>query len=342
MPTTFAIEDDADVRFDSLGLDLALPDEPSAPHPRIEAVYDGLAFGVDDSEGLAGFVFGSVVGDAVFVEEVSVRTRAAGQRIGSRLIERLDAAARELGLRELVLTTFRDVPWNAPYYRRLGFTEGAGSRGAALLSAEVNRGMDEDQRVAMKRPVLAVGEDGTHVFTTGEHPTLLDDCRALMDRAFVDEEGVPDFDDTDWDHALGGLHAVVTRNGAVLAHASVVRRVLWLGGQRREAGYIEAVAVEPEVQGQGLGTRVMRALQSRMRSAGPLGPLDVLALSTGQGAFYERLGWRQWQGPTFVMRDGQPERTPDDDGGIYVLEALRPIDDLGGSIGCEARSGDVW
>src|SRR4051794_21639118 len=79
--------------------------------------------------------------------------------------------------------------------------------------------------------------------------------RALLDAAFAG-----DFSDEDWAHALGGTHAFVETEGAVVAHASVVPRVLDVGTLRLRAGYVEAVAVRPDRQGTGLGTAVMRAL----------------------------------------------------------------------------------
>ncbi|HEX2576665.1 MAG TPA: hypothetical protein VHK88_09985, partial [Aquihabitans sp.] len=52
-------------------------------------------------------------------------------------------------------------------------------------------------------------------------PVELEAVRRIMDDAF---EG--DFDDDDWDHALGGLHVVVRDGDTVVAHAAVVERVL--------------------------------------------------------------------------------------------------------------------
>ena len=68
--------------------------------------------------------------------------------------------------------------------------------------------------------------------------------RALLDAAF---DG--DFSDDDWAHALGGTHALIEAGGAVIAHASVVPRVLDVGTQPVRAGYVEAVAVLPARQG---------------------------------------------------------------------------------------------
>jgi hypothetical protein len=57
----------------------------------------------------------------------------------------------------VTLTTFADVPWNAPYYRRLGFADvppGAQGPGLRRLRAhEAEVGLDRWPRVAMARPL---------------------------------------------------------------------------------------------------------------------------------------------------------------------------------------------
>ena len=56
----------------------------------------------------------------------------------------------------VTLTTFRDAPWNMPFYERLGFEEiPPEERSPALLSViedETRRGLDPRLRVAMRRP----------------------------------------------------------------------------------------------------------------------------------------------------------------------------------------------
>ena len=57
----------------------------------------------------------------------------------------------------MTLTTFRDVPWNAPYYERLGFTvvepADQGPELRALVAAEAHRIPGDAPRVAMRRAV---------------------------------------------------------------------------------------------------------------------------------------------------------------------------------------------
>jgi predicted N-acetyltransferase YhbS len=53
--------------------------------------------------------------------QLSVLPEYGGLGIGTSLVEAGAAWARRRGDRVLTLTTFADVPFNAPWYRRLGF-----------------------------------------------------------------------------------------------------------------------------------------------------------------------------------------------------------------------------
>ena len=79
-----------------------------------------------------------------------------------------------------------------------------------------------------------------------------------MDVAFGTGEEA--FGDDDWAHALGGRHFVLDVDGEILGHASVVERVLEIGGRPLRTGYVEAVATHPRVQGRGHGSAVMAAV----------------------------------------------------------------------------------
>ncbi|HDS1818743.1 TPA: GNAT family N-acetyltransferase [Pseudomonas putida] len=77
------------------------------------------------AEGAAGQILGFACArreqQALHIHEVSVRREAQGQGIGRMLLNRLVVEARIAGARELTLTTFADVLWNAPFYARYGF-----------------------------------------------------------------------------------------------------------------------------------------------------------------------------------------------------------------------------
>lgn len=162
--------------------------------------------------------------------------------------------------------------------------------------------------------------------------SLAMDLRARLESAF---EG--DFSDADWAHALGGTHAVVRRGGAIVAHASIVPRAIWVDDRRFRAGYVEAVAVIPELQGRGIGTVAMRALDVDLEE------YDIGVLSTGSQHFYERLGWESWAGPTWVRTGAETRRSADEDGNIMIKRTARSgAISLSSSIACEARFGDDW
>ncbi len=161
----------------------------------------------------------------------------------------------------------------------------------------------------------------------------LDTIRNLVDRAF--DGG---FTDEDWEHSVGGWHVVAVEQGTIVAHASLVRRLIDVGEKRFDTGYVEAVGVTPSGQGQGLGTAVMGSITELIASHHELG-----ALSTGEHHFYERLGWERWQGPTYVRARGQRIRTAEEDDGIMVLRVGPSLDlDLNSPISCERRIGDDW
>jgi N-acetylglutamate synthase-like GNAT family acetyltransferase len=77
-----------------------------------------------------------------------------GSGVGRALMERVSAWARESGMPAVTLTTFDDVPWNAPLYRHLGFRVlgedelGPGLR--AVRDAETAHGLDPARRVCMR------------------------------------------------------------------------------------------------------------------------------------------------------------------------------------------------
>jgi aminoglycoside 2'-N-acetyltransferase I len=158
-------------------------------------------------------------------------------------------------------------------------------------------------------------------------------ARALLDVAFGEE-----MTNEDWEHALGGLHAIVWDAGELVGHASVVQRRLMHGGRALRTGYIEGVAVRADRRRRGIGGAMMDALEGVVREAYELGALGA----TDDGAaFYASRGWRPWRGPTSALTPSGIVRTPGEDGAVYVL----PVDcelDLDGALTCDWRDGDVW
>jgi hypothetical protein len=74
--------------------------------------------------------------------------------LGRALITHVAHWARSHDFTALTLTTFADVPWNAPYYTRLGFAAIEAPmlipHLKTILEAEANAGINMDHRVAMR------------------------------------------------------------------------------------------------------------------------------------------------------------------------------------------------
>ncbi|MCS7484792.1 GNAT family N-acetyltransferase [Umezawaea endophytica] len=89
------------------------------------------------------------------VEQVSVHPGHARRGVGRELIDHVGAWAAGRGLTGLTLTTFRDVPWNGPYYERLGFRQVSDLTPglAAVVEQETARGLDPATRTCMLRGV---------------------------------------------------------------------------------------------------------------------------------------------------------------------------------------------
>ncbi len=95
----------------------------------------------------------------------------------------------------------------------------------------------------------------------------------------------------------------------------MVEREIHVAGVPLRTGYVEAVATAPDEQRRGYGSAVMRAVNEHIEAQYEIG-----VLGTGSQAFYERLGWQIWRGPSYVrLAGGDDERTPDEDGYIMVL-----------------------
>ena len=62
-----------------------------------------------------------VIGDRIHLHELSVDPKHGRKGLGTRLIETITQFAKSSGFTGVTLSTFRDIPWNAPFYRKLGF-----------------------------------------------------------------------------------------------------------------------------------------------------------------------------------------------------------------------------
>jgi ribosomal protein S18 acetylase RimI-like enzyme len=100
----------------------------------------GRAWVATQDDTVIGFAIVDIVDGRTHIEEIDVAPRASGRGHGSRLVDEVARWARSTGSDALTLTTFRDVPWNAPWYVRRGFRV----LGEAELTPELRRLRDEE------------------------------------------------------------------------------------------------------------------------------------------------------------------------------------------------------
>jgi GNAT superfamily N-acetyltransferase len=104
-----------------------------------------------------GFAVASICGRRVHLDELDVLPRYGRKGMGSALVEAIEDYALNSGCVEITLTTFRDVPWNAPFYARIGFEvipeQELGAELVRRLSDEAALGLERSRRVAMRKPL---------------------------------------------------------------------------------------------------------------------------------------------------------------------------------------------
>ena len=112
---------------------------------------------VGDS-GPIGMVIVSVWGRVVYIEEMDVVPAYGRQGIGTRLLSHVCFWAASDGHERMLLSTFADIPWNGPFYRKNGFSfvsESEWSERMQLIrDEETRRGLDVSARAFMEKYLL--------------------------------------------------------------------------------------------------------------------------------------------------------------------------------------------
>lgn len=109
---------------------------------------------VDEHDHPVGFARAIPLDGVLFLAEMDVLPELSRQGLGTSLLNRVCDDAQARGYRAILLTTYRDVPWNAPFYGRRGFvpleddqlTPGL----QEVLEREVQAGLMIAPRVAMR------------------------------------------------------------------------------------------------------------------------------------------------------------------------------------------------
>ena len=156
MSLLIALEDDAGTLFETCpGFEWVAEHGDSDTGRWSRAVRDGLCWVVvDEAGGLAGALAARRFRHDLFVVEAAVARAAQGQGHGRILFGAAEAFARNTGLDAVTLTTFRDVPWNAPAYRRRGYREIT----ATAMPPYLDRLLDEEERAGLPRALRCAME----------------------------------------------------------------------------------------------------------------------------------------------------------------------------------------
>src|SRR4051812_46381624 len=139
------------------------------------------------------------------------------------------------------------------------------------------------------------------------HTSDLNDATLATARALLYDVFEDDMSEHDWEHSLGGVHALAWEGGELVGHAAVIQRRLVYGGRALRTGYVEGVGVRRDRRRRGCGGALMEALERVVRRAYDLGALGA----TDEAAdFYASRGWCRWRGPTSALTPAGIERTP--------------------------------
>jgi GNAT superfamily N-acetyltransferase len=157
VPADWPVLQDIEIAAGRQFRDVGLPEIADSDPPRDEELAGAVALlvAVDDTGALVGYARIELLDDHAHLEQLSVLPEVQGQGVGTQLLDAVAAWARELGHEEVTLTTFRDVPFNAPLYARRGFVEVPEAEWTgelrSLLAEEASHGLDPLLRVVMRR-----------------------------------------------------------------------------------------------------------------------------------------------------------------------------------------------
>ncbi|MEZ4737234.1 MAG: GNAT family N-acetyltransferase [Caldilineaceae bacterium] len=120
-------------------------------------VHGQIWVAADEADEPVGFAVAHELDGNAYLHELDVDPAHGRRGLGTRLIEAVTVWAQENGYPAVTLATCVDIPWNAPYYTRLGFRALREDELAPGLQAvrthEIEAGWAPADRVCMIRPV---------------------------------------------------------------------------------------------------------------------------------------------------------------------------------------------
>lgn len=157
--------------YREIGMDAIADDAPPAESELLQAVEEQRLWFAVEYGVLKAYLLGDYLPQSLHIDQVTVHPDASRRGLGALMIESVsaDPRSKERGL--ITLTSFANVPWNAPYYERIGFIdipESEWPEGVAeKVAAERGTDLAAWPRVVMQRVIpeepKAFPPDGTPV-----------------------------------------------------------------------------------------------------------------------------------------------------------------------------------
>lgn len=107
----------------------------------------GTLWVAEDAGAPCAFLTATAYGTRLHIDEFAVAQEAQGHGLGRRMLGVAVDWARANGFTSVSLTTFRSIPWNAPFYASAGFADWPAHEAAAsvrqALTNETARGLKD-------------------------------------------------------------------------------------------------------------------------------------------------------------------------------------------------------
>lgn len=158
VPKVAPLEAAAAEVYRTIGMDAIADDAPIAESLLLQAVEEQRLWVAVEYGELRAYLLGDFLPESLHIDQVTVHPDAARRGIGALVIESAssDERAKERGC--VTLTSFANVPWNAPYYERIGFMDIAESEWPAGIAEKVaedqENGISRWPRVVMRRDII--------------------------------------------------------------------------------------------------------------------------------------------------------------------------------------------
>lgn len=130
----------------------------TTPSFLLRAQADGRLWVAVITDSPVGFIVSKFLSTSCFIVELDVHPAYGRLGIGSALVNACCQSAQAKGFNEVILTTFRRVPWNIPFYQRLGFEVLSADMWSpeidAIVCHEARYGFAPEKRAVMRRVML--------------------------------------------------------------------------------------------------------------------------------------------------------------------------------------------